>query len=227
MTSAFLSRNNRVIAYNMSNFFIAGTDVGVGKTHVTCCLLRDLKRRGVQAGAFSPVCCGDRAAARLLREAVGINDSLERINPVYLRTCAEPMVAAELEHKSISLPELEQAYRRISCAYSPVLVDGVGAWETPLTQGITMSNFAALLQLPVILVARNQRGAAGLVSMTVRAIHAAGMECRGIILNHIGEEWDTAAVTNRQLIESCTGVPVLAELIHGQEELDSAAVLGD
>ena len=89
-----------------------------------------------------------------------------------------------------------------------------------------MADLAVQLQLPVILVVKNQRGAAALATMTVRAIRERGLECRAIILNHIGEEWDTASVTNRQLIEDCTGVPVVAELIHGQEDIDSEYVLG-
>ena len=61
---------------------------------------------------------------------------------------------------------------------------------------------------------------------TLRAIREKGLECRGIILNQQSEEWDTAAVTNRAMIEEYTGLPVLAELINGEDELDSAAILG-
>lgn len=210
----------------MPDFFIAGTDVGVGKTYVSCCLLRDMKQRGIQAGAFKPICCGDRAEARLLRDSIAGGDSLEQINPLYLRACADPAIAAGLERKELSLPVLVNAYRQMNARYSPVLVDGLGGWETPLDKGISMADLAAQLQLPVILVVKNQRGAASLATMTVRAIRERGLECRAIVLNHIGEEWDTASVTNRQLIEDCTGVPVVAELIHGQEDIDSRIVIG-
>lgn len=227
MKSAFLSRNNHhTPLLIMTNFFIAGTDIGVGKTYVACCLLRDLKQRGIQAGPFKPICCGDRAEARLLREAAGISNSLEQLNPLYLRTCADPAIAAGLERKEVSLPVLVESYRQIDACYSPVLVDSMGGWETPLNKENTMADLAAYLQLPVILVVKNQRGAASQAMMAVRAIRERALECRAIILNHIGEEWDTASVTNRQLIEDCTGVPVAAELIHGQEDIDSESVLG-
>jgi dethiobiotin synthetase len=39
-------------------FFITGTDTGVGKTHVTAALLRELRRQGVAAAAFKPIACG-------------------------------------------------------------------------------------------------------------------------------------------------------------------------
>ena len=210
----------------MSNFFIAGTDSGCGKTHVACALLRDMKRRGINAGVFKPVCCGDRADARKLREAAEVSNSLEQINPVYLRAFAEPCMAASLEHKSIDLSSLVAAYREINAQYSPVLVDATSGWETPLSQGKTMADLAEQLRLPVILVVKNQRGAASQAIMAVRAIQARGLECRAIVLNHIGEEWDTASVTNSQVIEDCTGVPVVATLIHGQEDIDAEAILG-
>lgn len=210
----------------MSHFFIAGTDSGVGKTYVTCCLLRDMKKRGLSVGAFKPVCCGERSDARLLRDAADMHESLEQINPFYLRTFAEPVVAAGLERKNISLLQLVQAYHALNAVYSTILVDAISGWNTPLTKGETMADLAELLQLPVILVVKNQRGAASQAIMNVRSIQGRGLVCKAIVLNHIEEEWDTAAVTNKQVIEDCTGVPVLAEFIHGQEEVDSLAVLG-
>lgn len=210
----------------MPHFFIAGTDAGVGKTYVACNLLRDLNNRGLTAGAFKPVCCGERADARRLREAAGMSESLEQINPIYLRAFAEPAMAAELEHKDISMLQLVEAYESLRSTYPILLVDAISGWETPLADGITMADLAEQLQLPVILVVKNQRGAVSQAIMSVRAISNRGLVCQAIVLNHIGEEWDTASVTNKQLIEHYTGVPVLAELIHDQEYIDSQELLG-
>jgi len=40
------------------NYFITGTDTGVGKTHVTALLLAELRRRGLPAAGFKPIACG-------------------------------------------------------------------------------------------------------------------------------------------------------------------------
>ncbi len=43
----------------MSNgLFIAGTDTGVGKTYITCKLLRQLRHTGVNAVGMKPVASG-------------------------------------------------------------------------------------------------------------------------------------------------------------------------
>ena len=211
----------------MSAFFVTGTDVSVGKTHVVCALLRDLLQRGVPSMGYKPVSCGDRKELRAMREAAGAPTmSLDAINPLFLRTGADPRMGAEFERQTVDIPALVASCRAVESGYDTLLVEGVGGWETPLCPGSTMADLAAALQYPVLLVVSNRQGAVNHALMTVRAIQARGLKCCGIVLNQQNEEWDTAAVTNRAMLEEYTGLPVLAELIHGEDVLDSLAVLG-
>lgn len=206
----------------MNAYFVTGTDVGVGKTHVVCALLRDLTARGVRAMGCKPVSCGDRKELRSMREAAGqLTLALDSINPLYLRTAADPRMGAEFERQSVSISALAGQVQALAAEYDTLLVEGVGGWETPLCPGKTMADLAEQLQLPVLLVVSNRQGAANMAILTVRAIQARGLRCCGIILNQQSEEWDTAAVTNRALIEEFTGIPVLAELIQGEDSLDA------
>lgn len=211
----------------MNAYFITGTDVAVGKTHVVTALLRDLAQLGVSAMGCKPVSCGDRKELRAMREAAGAPTlSLDLINPLYLRTAADPRMGAEFERQMVSLSDLAGKTADLAAQYEVTLVEGVGGWETPLCPGKTMADLAVELKLPVLLVVSNRQGAVSQAIMTARAIRERGLECRGIILNQQSEEWDTAAVTNRAMLEEYTGLPVLAELIYGEDELDSSAVLG-
>ena len=209
------------------SFFITGTDTEIGKTYVTCALLRDLCARGLKPVGYKPMACGDRSDPRAMRDALGDPTlSLDLINPIYLRAATAPYIAAELEQKTLSLDTLTAGYEELAKHYSPVLVEGAGGWEAPLAPGLTMADLAVALGLPVVLVVGNKLGAVNHAIMTVQGIRARGLTCCSIVLNHMGEQWDAASVTNRRLIEEFTGVPVRAELIHGQEDIDSAAVLG-
>lgn len=211
----------------MTNFFITGTDTEIGKTYVTCALLRDLRQRGISAMGFKPMACGDRSDPRAMREAVGEPTlALEEINPIYLRAATAPYIAAELERRTLSAESFAPTYTKLKERYAPILIEGAGGWEVPIAPNFTMADLAVSLGLPVILVVGNRLGAVNHTILTVREIRNRGLECRSIVLNHLGEEWDTASVTNRKLIEEFTGVPVAAELIHGQEDIDSRAVLG-
>ena len=211
----------------MNAYFVTGTGVGVGKTHVVCALLRDLLSGGHSPMGCKPVSCGDRKELRAMREAAGApTTGLDSINPLYLRTAADPRMGAEFERQTVSIPALVAQCRELAGCYSHLLVEGVGGWETPLCPGCTMADLAEELRFPVLLVVSNCQGAVSQALLTVRAIRERGLECRGIILNQQNEEWDTAAVTNRAMLEEYTGLPVLAELIHGEDELDSSGILG-
>ena len=210
----------------MKAYFVTGTDVAVGKTHIICALLRDLQQRGVNAMGCKPVSCGDRKELRAMREAAGKPSlPLDSINPLYLRTLASPRMGAEFERYSVSIDALAEHCLALAEAHDVLLVEGVGGWETPLSPGKTMADLASVMKLPVLLVVSNRQGAVNHALMTVRGIQRQGLECCGIILNQQSEEWDTAAVTNRALLEEYTGIPVLAELIYGEDTLDSASVM--
>jgi dethiobiotin synthetase len=72
------------------------------------------------------------------------------------------------------------------------------------------------------LVAANRLGALNHILLTLDAIHAKGLRCVGIILNQLGDELDTAMITNKGVLEDLAGVPLLDHLIHGQDFLDEA-----
>ncbi len=206
----------------MKHYLIVGTDTKVGKTHVMCALLKDLQSRGINSLGIKPLECGGRADARALREAAATQLSLEQLNPVYLRAGADPCMAAELERRSLSGDVLKEAYSAVEASADVVLVEGVGGWLVPLAPGVTLADAAEVLQLPVILVVGNRPGAVNHTLLTVQDIMRRGLECKGIILNHLSDDWDSASLTNRKLIEDFTGLPILAELIYGQDEMDSS-----
>ena len=203
------------------HYFIAGTDTNVGKTYVTCLLLEALQRLGKNAVGYKPISCGDRSDAYALM-AASANPSLllADINPVHLKAPLAPLVAALMENRRIDLDVLRSAFFDLALHHDAVLVEGAGGWETPLSGGLTMADFAASIGLPILLVADNKLGALNHTILTVRNIQARHLKCAGVILNHTRDERDTASITNRQVIEQLLDVPVIAEVIHGETEID-------
>lgn len=196
------------------HYFITGTSQGVGKTYVINALLSSCCDNGVRAAGFKPICCGDRTEARHMREAMQQPTlSLDILNPVYLRSFADPFMAAELEHKTVDTTLITAAFEQLTQDYDVLLVEDCFHWMTPIATNLTMADIAASFGLPVIIVADNKRGAAGEVAMLQESVIRHGLTCAGVILNHPGDEWDTAAVTNADLIERTTGLPILASLI--------------
>ncbi|MEG0024311.1 MAG: dethiobiotin synthase [Akkermansia sp.] len=204
----------------MKNFIVTGTDTDAGKTYVSCLLIRSLRQSGVDIVGYKPVACGDRQDPRKLREAGPAGLSLEQINPVYLKNATSPYVAACLENTVLDMARMYAGYQALANEFPTVLVEGVGGWEVPMTKEENFSDFAAHLGLPLLLVVNNKLGVLNHAFLTIQAIKARGLTCAGIVFNNVQDEWDIANVTNRAILEERTGLPVLAELIHGQDYLD-------
>ena len=200
------------------NFFITGTDTGVGKTYVTKLIIETLRSEGKYAVGFKPISCGERDDAHILAEASGGLD-VDEINPLHFGSGLAPHVAALLENKTIDPAELVSSYKTIAEKYSPVLVEGAGGWEVPITEKYFISDLAKDLDLPVILVAGNRLGALNHILLTLAAIEAKGLTCAGIVLNQLEDEMDTPMITNKGILETLTDVPLLDHIIHGQDFL--------
>jgi len=125
-----------------------------------------------------------------------------------------------LENQSIDPAELVAGYQRLATQHQTVIVEGAGGWEVPVAANHRISDLAAALGLPVVLVAANRLGALNHILLTIGAIRARGLHCAGVFLNQLDDELDTAMITNKGVIEDLAGVPLLEHLIHGQDFLD-------
>ena len=205
------------------NVFVTGTDTGVGKTYVTRLILEALRNRGIRATGYKPVACGDRDDAHEMAAASSCTD-IDRINPVHFKTPVAPYVAGILENHSVDREMLVEGYRSLAGEFEAVIVEGAGGWEVPICAGYRISDLARDLALPVLIVAGNKLGALNHILLTVDAIRAKGLTCAGLILNQLGDELDTAMITNKGVIEDLSGVPLLDHLIHGQDFISEEAV---
>lgn len=202
------------------HYFITGTDTDSGKTYVTCLLIEALRREGLNAVGFKPLACGDRVDAHALRQAGEDTLTLEEINPVYLKVPASPFAAGLLENKTVDVEAARQGFFSLAARYSHVLVEGAGGWEVPLTNTTSMADLAADLAIPIIVVVNNKLGCLNHTILTVRNIQARGLTCAGIILNYAQDERDLASISNRMVLEQFLNVPVLAEIMHGESQID-------
>ena len=205
------------------SLFVTGTDTGVGKTYVTRLILETLRREGIDAAGYKPIACGDREDSVVLAAASG-GLTLDEVNPVHFQTPVSPYVAGLLENRSIDTAALLSGYQQLASRHAQVIVEGVGGWEVPLAANYRVSDFAKELALPVVLVAANRLGALNHILLTVDAIRAKGLTCAGIILNQLGDELDTAMITNKGVVEDLTGVPLLDHLIKDQDFLDDRVI---
>ncbi len=208
----------------MNHFFITGTDTDAGKTYVTCLLLEALRRAGKNVAGYKPFVCGPRTDAHQLLDSSSPGLTLDEVNPVCFKTPAAPYTASLLENKPVPVAEARAGFQHLAARFEHVLIEGAGGWEVPLAEGMTMADFAQSLAVPVILVVNNRLGALNHSLLTLRNITARGLACAGVILNHPAPERDAVSISNRLVLERFSGVPVIAEIMHGESELECLPV---
>ncbi|MGH8110370.1 MAG: dethiobiotin synthase [Rhodanobacteraceae bacterium] len=214
--------------------FIAGTDVGSGKTFVTCSLLRALGAAGLRATGMKPVATGCKPTPDGLRS----DDALALIaasdpkperyadcNPFAFEPRGLSHVAGLETDEEVTLPPIEDAWDRIAdLRGDAIVVAGTGGWLTPVSESLRASAIAQHLGLPVILVVGLKPGCLNHAQLTARAIHADGCELVGWIGHRIDPDLahpkEILATLNRSLAVPCLGL-----LAHGIEPAAAAAAL--
>lgn len=201
------------------SFFITGTDTGVGKTHTVVQLLRLLRANGRSYAGFKPICCGDRQDAELLLAASAPGLTIDEINPLWLKTPAAPLTAAQTENVKIDVARLLDAFRMLRASVDNVLVEGVGGWMVPIDSDYFVKDLAVEMGLPVLVVAQNRLGCLNHTLLTVRSVQAANLHCAAVVLNSPSSSTDIAETTNAAVLASILDVPMLPQLGENTAEL--------
>jgi dethiobiotin synthetase len=201
------------------NLFITGTDTGVGKTHTVVQLLRLLRGSGLRCAGMKPICCGDREDAQLLLAAGSDGLTIDEINPVWLKTPAAPFAAALVEQVDVDIARILDAMIDLERRFDCVLVEGVGGWLVPIRADYFVSDLAAEMKLPVLVVAQNRLGCLNHSILTIRGVRAQGLKCAGLVINDPIEQMGIAASTNADILRRTVDVPVVAGLTESMTEL--------
>jgi dethiobiotin synthetase len=176
----------------VKQYFVTGTDTGVGKTTVACALLAAARARGLRVEACKPVetgCSIDAEGWRhppdgmaLLHAATG--------NPVGEPDCVflyeaplAPSVAAELEGRPIDFSMIEHTVRALRGRQPDLfLVEGAGGLLVPLSDDLDMAELARRLSLPLLVVARDSLGTINHTLLTLEVAYHRSLEVAGVVL---------------------------------------------
>jgi dethiobiotin synthetase len=202
-------------------FFVTGTDTGVGKTLVSCALLRALARRGLRVAGMKPVAAGaERVLGKLvnddviaLRAAGNVSAPEDLLNPYCLAPPIAPHIAAVEAGVQIDLERLERAYVGLAALADCVVVEGAGGFRVPLGREFDTRDLAVRLGVPVILVVGMRLGCLNHALLTADSIAVAGLELAGWIANHIDAHMARADENVATLTERLAA-PLLARIAH-------------
>jgi dethiobiotin synthetase len=189
------------------SLFITGTDTGVGKTHIAARLLHLLRASGVRCSGMKAICCGDRRDAEALLAAGSDCVTIDQVNPVWLKTPAAPIVGTLMEKVTIDIEHILAAFHALQDRVEHVIVEGTGGWLVPIRSDYFVSDLAAAMKLPVLVVAQNRLGCLNHAVLTVRSVATYQLRCVGLVLNSTETTNDIAALTNTDILKRILDVP--------------------
>jgi dethiobiotin synthetase len=201
----------------MKRWFITGTDTEIGKTRVTCALIRHLAGQGYRVAGMKPVASGCQSTpkgprnddALALMRAANVILPYELVNPVALEPAIAPHIAAEQAGVAIDLDLISSIASEVRADY--LLVEGVGGWCVPLGGGNMLADLVRRIADEVILVVGMRLGCINHALLSARQIERDGIPLRGWVANCIDPEMPASA-ENRQTLQSLMPVPLLATL---------------
>ena len=196
----------------MSAYFITSTGTDIGKTFVTCGLLRRLRSTGHAATAIKPVISGfDMAKAadsdcgmllRELGEAVTVQ-SVDRIAPWRFSAPLSPDMAAAREGRELDFNAVVSFCHEAIATNDTLFIEGVGGVMVPLDARHTVLDWMAELGLPAVVVTGSYLGTLSHTLTALGAMERVGVRTKALIINDTGDGAvplsDTAATLHRFL----------------------------
>ncbi|NHN87347.1 dethiobiotin synthase [Acetobacter conturbans] len=182
--------------------FVTGTDTSVGKTFTSACLTRAweaLYWKPLQTGLAEEE--GDTPAVTHLAGAAP--DQILPPADTFLAPLS-PQAAAAAEGREVDVSRLllpmEQPDR-------PLVVEGAGGLDVPVTADLLMIDLIARFGLPVVLVARSGLGTVNHTLLSLAALRERGIGVAGVILNGPPNPGNRAAIEEHGQVRIMAEIP--------------------
>jgi dethiobiotin synthetase len=187
-------------------FFVTGTDTGIGKTLVSallCAALDAIYWKPIQTGSREGT---DRNTVMRLAQL-----PRERTIPeAYIfRPPVSPHLAARRAGVRIALGKLKLPAQAKAEA---IIVEGAGGTLVPINDKQLMIDLMRQLRLPVIVVTRTALGTINHTLLTLAALRAARMQIRGVVLCGAPNVENRKAIEHYGDAEVVGAVPILTKI---------------
>jgi dethiobiotin synthetase len=199
-------------------YFVTGTDTGVGKTLVTAALLRRLRGSGLAVAGMKPVAAGSVAGpegpanedALLLQAESSVRHPYADVNPWLFEPAIAPHLAAAEAGVVVDTARIAAAHARLRAGADVVFAEGAGGFLVPLGGDRSLAELPALLGMDVLLVVGLRLGCLNHALLTAEAIAARGLALAGWIGNALDPGFsrrdENVATLAARLPAPCLGI---------------------
>lgn len=193
------------------SIFVTGTDTGIGKTTVSCGLMRALADSGLRVAALKLVetgvgedKSGDDCAA--LYGQANAGQLPQHVGPYRFAAPAAPNVAARAEDAELSLEDLERVLGELPEHADISFIEGAGGLLVPINDELTFADLLSRRRLPVLVVVGSRLGAINHAALTFEVLARREIPTIGYVLNdlfakdELQSSYALALKTNREEI---------------------------
>ena len=206
---------------SMTTLLVTGTDTDVGKTWISCLILRSLRQHQLRVGAYKPACSGAIIAedgerfwhdVEMLTEACAWQGDKQKICPQTFDAAVAPNIAAELEGRHINEQQLASGAKCWEDQADYLLVEGAGGLLCPLSNSKTVADVAVTLAAPIVIVTANKLGMINHTLLTVEVARQRSLHVAAIVVNNATETAadESQASNQRQLRHWLPNIPIVS-----------------
>ncbi|MCW5197694.1 dethiobiotin synthase [Buchnera aphidicola] len=202
-------------------FFITGTDTNVGKTLISCILLKKAQKFGFKSVGYKPISSGlttKKYYKKINEDAYLLNKysfkkfSLKDINPINFKKSIPPHIASKINKKKISLKKMSHGLNKISKKSNWILIEGAGGWHTPLSNKKKFSDWVISEKLPVLIVVAIKIGCINHAILTKNSIINSKLKCLGWIANNIYKKKEIYYQEYIKYLKTELNIPFIGEV---------------
>ncbi|MEM1348065.1 MAG: dethiobiotin synthase, partial [Myxococcota bacterium] len=166
---------------------ITGTDTEVGKTHIGCALVRQLRMNGVRVRAVKPAESGHIGMPTASEDGVRLALAAGQKEPAHalqrLQMAVAPPVAADVEGVELEFEAWMQECEALAAECGVLVVEGAGGLMSPLTWEHSVLDVAARLNASLLVVSADRLGVLNHTLLTLEVAASHGVEVLGVVLN--------------------------------------------
>ena len=207
----------------MKGVFVTGSNTGVGKTTIAIEIVRHMSlRRDIKVRKPVETNCEFDGQNYTPKDAVALSaacqqqEPLERVCPYCFEIEASAEMASTESGKKLTLEDLAIACKR-ETDESFVVVEGAGGLYSPIAEASLNVDLAIKLQLPLIVVIRDELGAISQTLLTLEAAKTNKLSVACVVLNQVSEN----NLSNKDALAAYTQTPVVTFSMRSLEEFCS------
>ena len=196
----------------MKGVFVTGSNTGVGKTTVAIEIVRHIsKTRDVKVRKPVETNCEIREQVFIPKDAIALSaacqlqEPLKKVCPYCFEVEASAELASADSGEKLTLKDLVLACKR-DVEGSFVLIEGAGGLYSPIAEAALNVDLAVELQLPLLIVIRDELGAISQALLTLEAAKKNKLTVACVVLNVVKSN----NLSNKEALTAYTETPVVS-----------------